>query len=144
MKNASALYKRVMENQKTRDRLVAMTDRGNILNEIMRLGREYGLPVTRDEILQFLSLDSGGEMSDQELESVVGGKGSIHEEIAGDGSLASQFMALFGNYTSSAHNDNLSGGDGNDSMWGGYGSDSMDGGTGNDYMIGGWTKNMGG
>ena len=102
-----------------------------------RLAGERGYDVTAETLLEAVS-PPAGELSDAELHTMVGGKGSPDEELKGDGSLWALFACTFGATEGAVFNDSMDGGDGDDTMWGGYGDDSMTGGDGNDSMSGGW------
>jgi Ca2+-binding RTX toxin-like protein len=125
------------DDPETRGELARCTDWDQAATVAARLAKRHGHDVTPQEMKNaFLPPD--GELSDAQLETVVGGKGSPDQEIRGDGSLWAQFALMVGNHTSSAYNDEIDGGDGNDTIWGGYGSDTLYGGSGNDSMDGGY------
>ncbi len=72
--NAPALYQKINEHQAISARLSAITDQEELANEIVRLGEGFCLPVTPEEVLAYLASKPNTELSDDELEMVVGGK----------------------------------------------------------------------
>jgi len=85
-------------------RLSAITDQEELASEVVRLGEGFSLPVTPEEVRACLASGQKCELSDDELEMVIGGNDSL------DGS---------------SGNDTLDGGDGNDIINGGIGNDQV-------------------
>ena len=79
-----------------------------------------------------------GELSDAELESVVGGKtdNSSDDQIQGDNSTFANILEYFEIYESPAYNDKIEAGKGDDLVIGGVGSDTIYGGEGDDTLHG--------
>ncbi|MGL1861374.1 MAG: hypothetical protein OCC46_02495 [Pseudodesulfovibrio sp.] len=126
--NETKLYQLIMADPTIQGAIARTTNEEARIALIVRIGEGNGLSVSAEEVHQFILRGSNQELSDAELEAVVGGKGNPNELIKGDK------WAWIG-----LPDDNLDGGDGNDTMYGGDGNDSMDGGSGNDYMDGGWS-----
>ena len=129
----------LMNDPKAREELARSANLDEAAAKAVLLAKKHGHDVTPEQLRQaFFPPD--GELSDAELETVVGGKrdASKNEEIKGDGSLWAQFAYMVGNHTSSAYNDEIDGGGGNDTLWGGFGDDTLYGGSGNDSMDGGY------
>ena len=127
------------DDPETKDELARCTDWDEAATMAARLAKRHGHDVTPETLRQAFT-PPDGELSDTQLETVVGGKGSPDQEIVGDGSLWAQFAYTFGVTEGAVFNDELDGGDGNDTMWGGYGDDTVLGGDGNDSMDGGYGK----
>ena len=127
------------DDPETKDELARCTGWDEAATVAARLAKRHGHDVTPESLRQAFT-PPNGELSDAQLETVVGGKGSPDQEIVGDGSLWAQFAYTFGVTEGDVFNDELDGGDGNDTMWGGYGDDTVLGGDGNDSMDGGYGK----
>ena len=72
--NATALYQKINEHPAISARLSAISDQEELANEVVRLGEEFCLPVTLEEVSSYLVREQNAELSDDELEMVVGGK----------------------------------------------------------------------
>jgi Ca2+-binding RTX toxin-like protein len=120
------LYQKIMGDKAAQEELGRAKSKTERVEVIVRLGEAFGLPVTKESVQKFITRDPNEELSDEELEMVVGGKGNPNEEIKGDK------WAWIG-----LPDDNLDGGDGNDTIYGFDGNDTISGGTGNDDVYGG-------
>lgn len=133
--NARTLYTQIANDPDFRSKLAENSSPEVLIAEVQAYGKARGLSVSVEEIRQAMTPPER-ELSDQELEQVVGGK-SIHcltapwdenEIIIGSLSADSQLGG-------SGHDD-MYGLSGDDTMVGGDGRDYMRGGSGNDYMSG--------
>lgn len=124
--NEVKLYERIMTDPSAKAKISKAGNEAARLEAIVRLGEEYGLPITPQAAQAFIAktqdkASHNKELSDAELESVAGGK---NQTIQGD------FLGF-------VINDNLSGGEGDDTIYGHQGNDTITGGAGNDYLSGG-------
>lgn len=69
------LYMRIVQDESFMRELEQMKDVGERINAAFEYGRSAGLNVEMQEIKEYLARSSGGELSDADLEYVVGGKG---------------------------------------------------------------------
>ena len=97
-----------------------MLFRSELATKVVRLGEQFALPVTLEEVREYLEPKQNSELNDGELEMVVGGKGDKNKYMQG-----------------TAGNDNMAGGSGNDTLEGCDGNDTLSGASGNDDMSGG-------
>ena len=113
--------------------LARATSRDEVLALAARLARTAGLDLAPADIAAALTPPEG-ELSDLELEGVVGGKHQVGIDTNWfTGVLGLDDNSMFGG----DEDDTMEGLGGNDTMNGGGGNDSMDGGEGNDYLYGG-------
>ena len=158
MSNHEKLFEKIMASKETLKKLADAETLRDQVEMILELGMEHGLPVERHVVHEYFNR----ELSDEDLESVAGGKGERKkdkgEKLSGkiwsddyiegfggddtiDGGLGDDTLkggsgddSVDGGWG----NDRLDGGKGDDSMDGGLGDDTMDGGKGDDTMKGGW------
>ncbi|MGL1861373.1 MAG: hypothetical protein OCC46_02490 [Pseudodesulfovibrio sp.] len=124
--NEAKLYQKIMSDKSAQAELMKAGNESERIEIIVRLGEDFALPVTAETVHEFISRDPNEELSDAELEMVVGGKGNPNELIKGD---KWSWIGL--------PDDDLDGGDGNDTIYGYSGNDTLAGGTGNDEVYGG-------
>ncbi len=124
--NETKLLQLILSDPTIQGAIARTPDEKERIALIVRIGEGNGLPVTVEKVREFIARDPNEELSDAELEMVVGGKGNPNEEIKGDK------WAWIG-----LPDDNLDGGDGNDTLYGYTGDDTLAGGTGNDLVYGG-------
>ncbi|WP_419785843.1 calcium-binding protein [Pseudodesulfovibrio sp.] len=133
------LCKAILQNPDAQAQIAGAADSDERTSIIVRLGEIFGLPVSREAVERFFSSGGDEELSDRELEAVVGGKNSGPDKtlIGHDKNWWNDLWGLT--------NDTLVGGDGNDdvaglggedSLRGGAGDDAVDGGEGNDTVYG--------
>ncbi|MBU1001590.1 MAG: calcium-binding protein [Proteobacteria bacterium] len=101
--------------------IIRASDEAGRIEVIMQMGKDHDLPVSAEQVHALFQRGSGSELSDTELEMVVGGK---NQKISGD---TWEFLGIV--------DDNLYGGSGDDSFSGGRGNDTMTGGDGDDSFI---------
>lgn len=156
--NAALLHNRISANREDMKKIMSLADPKKRASEIMRMGKAYGLPVTIDEVLDFLGQGSSCELCDEELEMVVGGKGGNGDDTQpgqggntgggtggdsgggeGDGEVAGNdtFPGVNGDDGSLAMGSEFTGTDGDDDIFGGASDDTIRGGEGDDYLDGG-------
>lgn len=136
--NEEKLYTKIMNDRPAQAEVMQGATEDERIDAIVRLGEKYDMPVTREAAREYLAANAEEELSDTQLEAVVGGKGSDSESFyRQNGSLL--FLGDDGddNVTGTDKNDVLMGHGGNDSMVGGAGNDIMLGGEGNDTLEGG-------
>ena len=119
------LYQLIMNDRSMQVEIFSTPDTSKRIAIIVGMGEQNGLPVDPEIVRQILEHPPASEMSDAELENVVGGKGDPNQKIVGD------YWAPWGK-----PHDDLDGRDGNDTIYGGEGSDTIHGGTGNDQLHG--------
>ena len=133
------LCKAIMNDPDARAQ-IAGADPGDRTSVIVRLGEVLGLPVSLEAVERFLAPPPDGELSDLELEAVVGGKNDdAGKYIVGYDNGWWDYLWGRGNdaLKGGAGDDTMEGLGGSDTMWGGDGNDSMDGGEGGDILRGG-------
>jgi len=133
------LIQELLNDPQDREELARSANLDEAAAKAARLAKKHGHDVTPEALRQAFSPPEG-ELSDVELETVVGGKRNPfdNEELKGDGSFGALWAAAFGATSGDVFNDEIDGGGGNDTIWGGYGNDTLYGGDGNDSMDGGW------
>lgn len=129
--NEQKLFKAVMNSPEIKAGIAGAATPEERVDFIVRLGDELGLPVTREDVERFIQPPPDGELSDLELETVVGGKGDN-----GQGKHIVGHDEGIWNSTWGLDDDNLEGGSGDDTMEGLGGDDGMTGGGGDDSMDG--------
>ena len=137
-KSTQETFRALYEDPAVRARLAAAQSPAEMREVVSAILDEHGLDITPEKLREMLEPPEG-ELSDAELETVVGGKNSSEDqELEGDTSLWAMFAYTFGARSGAVFNDELDGGDGNDTLWGGFGNDTLLGGSGNDSMEGGY------
>ena len=68
------LCKAILKDPHARAEIAGAENSGERTSIIVRLGEVLGLPVSREAVERFLAPPPDGELSDLELEMVVGGK----------------------------------------------------------------------
>ncbi|MGL1861375.1 MAG: hypothetical protein OCC46_02500 [Pseudodesulfovibrio sp.] len=129
--NEAKLYQKIMSDKATQAELIRAVSEAERVETIVRLGETHGLPVTPEAVHEYLMRGQNEELSDTDLEMVVGGKGRASAEEP-------EGLNMVGD----DDDDILSGGDGNDTMDGGFGNDFMRGKGGNDVMDGGSGRDL--
>lgn len=127
------LHRKIMNDPIAKAKMARAKNIEEQIETIVSLGKEHNLPVSPESARTFLTGGPEGELSDAELEMVVGGKGNPNQIIHGDDS----FKTMIAHFGLGNFDDNLSGGDGDDKIYGHKGDDTIDGGTGNDELYGG-------
>ena len=136
-KSTQETFRALYEDPAVRARLAAAQSPAEMREVVSAILDEHGLDITPEKLREMLEPPEG-ELSDAELETVVGGKNSSEDQrLGGDTSLWAQFAYVFGARSGAVFNDELDGGAGNDTMFGGFGNDTLLGGSGNDSMEGG-------
>ena len=152
------LCRAILDDPHAMAEVAGAADDGERTSIVLRLGELLGLPVSREAVERFFALAPDDELSDMELEMVVGGKGGggdkhikghdsnwwndfwhlTNDDLDGGGG-NDTLEGLGGNDTLHGHegNDKIDGGKGKDQIYGGPGNDSVDGGEDNDYVHGG-------
>ncbi|MBU1001882.1 MAG: calcium-binding protein [Proteobacteria bacterium] len=138
--NARTLYAQLMDDSDFLSQLTGIPSREVLVTEIQKYGKARGLCVSVEDIRQVMTSPER-ELSDQELEAVIGGKVcSIGDNtvFGGDDDVLIDDYFFGSNYLEGgAGHDTLFGLNGDDSMQGGDGHDDLYGGSGNDTMYGG-------
>jgi Ca2+-binding RTX toxin-like protein len=154
---AEEIINTIMNDNALRAELAGATDQDAYAAIIVRVGSSLGKTVTPEAVRAYLAENQDGELSDMELEAVVGGKaGDVGDNVKGtnsadklygggsddnmfgmDGSDVMEGKGGHDEMYGGAGNDTMDGGGDNDYMQGGTGNDVMDGGSGNDEMLGG-------
>ncbi|MGE4553988.1 MAG: calcium-binding protein [Desulfovibrionaceae bacterium] len=129
------LLRELSEDENARAELARAGSPDELAAVAARLASARGYDVTPEALTRAIAPPEG-ELSDAELHTMVGGKGSIDQKLSGDQSVWAFFAYLLDFESGAVFNDTLDGGDGNDTIWGGFGEDSMLGGDGNDIMDG--------
>lgn len=142
--NESKLYQKIMNDRTIQAEIIKAGNETERIEIIVRQGKFHGLSVTPEAVHGFIMRGHNEELSDGELEMVVGGKSNPNEEIKGDkwswiGLPDDDLSGGDGNDTIYGYtgDDTLAGSTGNDEVYGGTGNDEMTGGSGNDTMSGG-------
>ncbi|BBD08228.1 calcium-binding protein [Desulfovibrio ferrophilus] len=139
------LYTLIVTNPGRLGALMEADSMDEQIDLIHAFGKENDIPVSREQVGQFLSILNGRELSDQELEAVAGGK-LVHDRDENP-----FYISYNENFLSGSSGDDsmvsmgwceMSGGAGNDTMEGGNDSDTMYGGSGNDVMTGDTTHTV--
>lgn len=137
--NARALYELIMNDSDFRSELMNNSSSEALIAELQDYGNAHSLPVSLEEIHKIITPPQG-ELSDQELEQVVGGK--THRDVSltfiGGGEVIwDSLISPSNEQEGSDKDDTIFGLTGNDEMQGNAGNDYMDGGSGNDNLNGG-------
>jgi len=155
--NEAKLYQKIMNDKAALAELMKSRDEDERVTVAMGMAERFGLDVTTETLRDFFSSSADDEeLSDFELEQVVGGKpdpvinlgtggndnirGGYGNDLlmggAGDDVINGAPPASFGG------DDYIDGGSGNDSITGNHGDDSLIGGTGNDTIYAGGGDDM--
>lgn len=132
--NVPALYAQIMKDTDFQSKLTAIYSPEAVVAEIQAYGRAHALPVSLEEIRAALTPPKG-ELSDQDLEQVVGGKSRCGTNI--NLGLIGLVIPINDLMIGGRGDDYCAGGSGADSVWGNGGNDELEGGDGNDYLNGG-------
>ena len=125
------LYQTIMNNHAAKAKIAGAATPEECMEFIVELGEDLGLSVTREEVARFVQPPPDGELSDLELEMVVGGKDDGKgKHLVGRGR---NFWTDFWN----SYSDVIYGGSGDDTIEGLDGADGLYGQGGNDYIEGG-------
>lgn len=81
MSNAPKLYKAIMADEATRVAVLNAADKGVRQQAVLEAGERFDLPVTLSEARDFLN-STTVELSDEDLEMVVGGKSNPSDKDA--------------------------------------------------------------
>ncbi len=118
-----------MNDSGFRAKLIQAEDDDTRIAAILRWCEAKGLVIPRESIRQFVTRKHNNELSNAELETVVGGKnfwgGQGNDSIDG-----------------SKYNDYIAGGEGDDTLNGGAGNDVIEGGEGDDNIFGSGGSNV--
>ena len=138
----------IMNDETARRELLRAGSDQERIQVLVCWGRAFGLPIEAEELRNFFSADSEQELSDDELEMVIGGKSGKNDDDVdphqigdNDGSDEADYMdgESWGEFMDGLDGDDtMDGNDGDDGMYGWTGDDSMDGGDGNDALYGEW------
>lgn len=140
--NAMKLVQRISQDTSILKEIISLGDNGRRVQRIMQLGLEMDLPVDAAVVQGFLNKAAEMELSDAELEHVVGGKPEgaepqINLFFGADGDDTYEGKSgtdiVFGN----DGDDDLSGKRGDDIIFGGSGDDDISGDRGDDVLLGG-------
>lgn len=104
--NIHALYQAILNDPKARAEIAGAATSGDRVDFILARGKALGLPVTREEVERFVSPPPDGDLSDLDLEMVVGGKNQ--HLVGADSNL---FTLLL-----NCNHDDLYGGSGDDTI----------------------------
>ena len=99
LENAKRFIDATSNDQALRQRLVAAREPAEVVRLAMQVGSERGLTFTAEEFLASLGPppgEAGGELSDEQLESVVGGAGLSPSQAAAAASLLKKVKAASG------------------------------------------------
>ncbi len=139
--NAALLHKRISADRADMKKITSLVDPEKRAAEIVRMGKAYGLPVSRNEVLNFLKRDSSCELCDEELEMVVGGKGAPGgqdgAQSADSGNAQPRDDKKHHPQRGADHDDTLTDETGKDTLYGGQEDDDLYGGDGSDLLLGG-------
>lgn len=132
MSNVNKLFHEILSDAEARTEIIKASDSIMFMAAVMSEAEKRDLPVTFTEVDEFIRSNPPIELSDDDLELIVGGKAGVSDDqnIQGDNFLG--FGWLTGNY-----DDTLEGGSGNDTLSGGKGDDELIGGAGDDSLVGG-------
>ena len=143
------LCQAILDDPHAMAEVAGAADDGERASIVVRLGELFGLPVTREAVERFFALGHDDELSDLELEMVVGGKGSEFQQgdrirgtegddarTGGAGDDTLQGFSGDDILECGAGNDVAEGGSGDDSIYGEEGNDIVYGDAGNDYLLG--------
>lgn len=131
------------ENEHALQAIAKAATREEALNQVRQVADALGLSLTREDFLNALTPPEG-ELSDAELEAVVGGKGEDDRYTDGDDYVNAEVTdvtmdggggddTLHGN----GNKNEMYGGEGDDDLYGGSGNDTLRGDEGNDSLYGG-------
>lgn len=140
--NEEQLYQTIMSDPDLQAEVSRAGTTDECVATVKRISESRRLPVSTLAIVDFFR-NQDQELSDADLEMVVGGKGEPatpdpnQHLVGGDGDDTIDGGAGNDTIEGRGGNDSLKGGSGDDSLSGGDGSDTLKGGTGNDSMDGG-------
>ena len=129
--NARALFELIKSDFDFQSELAENPSPESMTTKIAAYGEAHDLPISIEEIRKVLT-SAKAELSDRELEEVVGGKTYTEHSLAIVGGALISYDSVL------SPSDSLTGRDQDDIMFGLTGDDAMEGKGGDDYMDGGW------